>query len=253
MQDSKAHQLHAQSEEERELKHNFPAALSHIAEAILEYNNEGNLGGMAQAYASQAITYKHLGRIAPDEKKARAFFISAKMSALTGVKIGEETGNAEDATLPYYSAAKMLEEIGEGKEALVYFEKAVNSPLPPQHNRLSVRADMKNHLAACGYRNAASPEEKKEYYEQAKAAIQELLHSNEEDSYVFNVWLSGAYLRMADMLYSDNPEESKQYLEKAKEVIQKDSRLGLRQEQYELLKNNLRKRQMERFNKESIL
>jgi hypothetical protein len=112
---------------------------------------------------------------------------------------------------------------------------------------------MKNHLAACGYRNAASPEEKKEYYEQAKAAIQELLHSNEEDSYVFNVWLSGAYLRMANMLYSDNPEESKQYLEKAKEVIQKDSRLVLRQEQYELLKNNLRKRQMERFNKESIL
>lgn len=253
MDQSKAHQLHTQSEEQRELKHDFHGALRLIAEAIIEYNNEGNIGGMAEAYASQAITYKHLGRIAQDEKKAHALFISAKMSALTGVQIGEETGNAQDATLPFYSAGKMLEEIGEGKEAFVYFEKAVNSPLPSRHDRPAVRADMKNHLAVCGYRNATSSEEKKEYFDKAKAAVEELINSNEENTYVYNVWLSGAYLRMADMLYADSPEESKQYLEKAKEVIDKDSRLGLRQEQYELLKNNLRKRQMERFNKESIL
>jgi chaperonin cofactor prefoldin len=48
-----------------------------------------------------------------------------------------------------------------------------------------------------------------------------------------HVWVSGAYLRLAKLLKTDNPQESQAYLNQAKTIIDSDSRLVIRKQQLE--------------------
>lgn len=58
-------------------------------------------------------------------------------------------------------------------------------------------------------------------------------HATELDPFLYNVWVSGAYLRLAKLLKTDNPEESHFYFEKAKKIIDSDNRLVIRKQQLE--------------------
>ena len=56
-------------------------------------------------------------------------------------------------------------------------------------------------------------------------------HSGDIDGYTFNIWLSGAYLRLAEILKQDRPTESANYLKQARTIIQPDAKQIIRKKQ----------------------
>jgi len=63
--------------------------------------------------------------------------------------------------------------------------------------------------------------------------------SSQIDSFLFNVWVSGAYLRAAKLLKTNNSEESQSFLNQAKEIIDSDNRLVIRKQQLDAFMKNL--------------
>ncbi len=63
--------------------------------------------------------------------------------------------------------------------------------------------------------------------------------SSQIDSFLYNVWVSGAYLRLAKLLEIDNPEESLDFLHRAKAIIDSDSRLVIRKQQLDAFTKHL--------------
>jgi hypothetical protein len=55
---------------------------------------------------------------------------------------------------------------------------------------------------------------------------------------LFNVWVSGAYLRLAKLLKSDHREESQLFLKQAKEIIDSDDRIVIRKQQLDAFMKN---------------
>ena len=70
-------------------------------------------------------------------------------------------------------------------------------------------------------------------------ALEDLQKADEVDVNNKNVWLSGGYMSLAEMLRSDDPEAAKTYLAKAKEFITDDPRLAVRLKQWKALKKIL--------------
>ena len=65
-------------------------------------------------------------------------------------------------------------------------------------------------------------------------------HQDKEDAFKINVWISGAYLRLAKILISDQKsEQAKTYLSKGEQTVLKDPRLVIRKQQLEILKKKI--------------
>ncbi|MEO6508624.1 MAG: hypothetical protein ABIO02_01605, partial [Patescibacteria group bacterium] len=253
------HDYHLAAEKAREAKE-YNRALEYIEKAHEIYSHEGNLGKVAEASASEAITYTNRGRAAQDTAQRAADFQKAKESAIRSVEEAEKTGNPEDSTLPLFTAAKTLQQLGEMEQAVEFYKKAVELPLPEDHkpSEVAIYADIKNHLATCEYSLAATSEEKATALKEAEQSVEELMQSgidklSEAQRYNYNVWLSGAYMRIADVLYSDDPEKAMSFLKQADEIIESDERLIARKDQIAQLRNTLRQRQQDMYKKDSLL
>ena len=72
-------------------------------------------------------------------------------------------------------------------------------------------------------------------------ALGELENAEESNSYFKNAWLSGAHLRIAEMVAQDNPELAKKHVEEARRIIEGDERLILRNSQLEKLEKTILK------------
>jgi hypothetical protein len=59
------------------------------------------------------------------------------------------------------------------------------------------------------------------------------------DSYLINVWTSGGYMHLAEILVNDSPQQSKIALQKAKNIIDSDDRLIIRRRQLATLISSL--------------
>ncbi len=66
------------------------------------------------------------------------------------------------------------------------------------------------------------------------------LIKNNEDSFKINVWISGAYLRLAKILINDQKiKQAEIYLFKGEEIVLQDPRLVIRKQQLEILKKKI--------------
>lgn len=215
-------------------------------EALLAYQKDGDILGFAEALSDRVIVLNHLF----EETNDRVFIILAKNTARASVEIAEYSGDKTAIAIPYFNLAKVQTTMEEYKEALESYKKAVeniiNNP-PSSNNRASIVADFKAHTETAAYKAGD-----KSALERAEMAIAELeqvpvisdedylakdklLAFNEEVSYNKNVWLSGAHMRIAEMLKKDNPSKAKEHLQKAKEIIDSDERLKIRKSQWEKL------------------
>src|SRR5437016_4444882 len=98
---------------------------------------------------------------------------------------------------------------------------------PESFNRAGVLADMKVHWYTCMYKAGD-----KSGLDRALMAVKDLEVSDEKtvSKYNYDVWLSGAHMRIAEMLKEDNLEEAKKHLQMAKEIIDTNADLKLRAE-----------------------
>jgi tetratricopeptide (TPR) repeat protein len=221
MSSQKGRILHARAEQAREKEQDLLKSLKLADEATIAYADDGDYLGIAEVQSSRFIAFKHLHRKTND----KAYLTLAKFAALSAVELSELSDDPKAATLPYFNLGKAYEEIKDYNNAIIYFEKALSSPLPDSHNRTAVKADIKAHLSFAKYKSVD-----KSGLGLMSEAISEL-EVAEEQKYEKDVWLSGAHMRAAEMLRQDNPQLAKEHLQKAKEIIDGNPDLKLRAEQ----------------------
>ena len=217
-----AHSIHVKEEQARE-SGNFLEALRLSDEATLLYQKEGDVVGLAEIQSARFEIFKHLFF----ETNDKSFLILGKMSAKAGVKIAENSGKTEALAIPLFCLAKALTLLKKHEKAQEKYQEALEV-LPQSHqNRPSVEADIKIHKAICSIEMGNSGGEN-----DALQAISDL-EGSDEQKYEKDVWISGAYLKLAEAL------SSREYLEKAKAIIDASPELVLRKKQLEKLTASL--------------
>lgn len=200
---------------------NFVEALKLTDEAIIAYQKEGDLLGAAEIQSSRSLIFRHLYEETQDEN----YLIVAKHASLAGVEIAQKSANKTALAIPLFNLAKIQEQLNEPAACNTYQEaldNLTNNP-PEEHNRAGVVADFKIHLYAC-LGNVGEVEK----------SIEEL-EASDETKYNKDVWLSGAHMKIAKILQTNDPEKAKEHLQKAKEIIDANPDLALRLKQWEKL------------------
>lgn len=233
MQSEKAHEIHVMAGHARE-SGKFSEAIKLIVDAIHLYEEGEDWIGAADAMGDASLTLRHLYR----ESKDITWLYLAKFFAENAVNITRKmkVGLAR----PLFNLAKVQEELGDfGVAAKTYGEAVSVFDSTPQelHNRSGVLADMKVHMYTCQYKTGD-----KGGLEKAVGALSELEDSDEKtvSKYNYDVWVSGAHMRIAEMLKEDDLEKAKEHLEEAKEIIFSNPDLKIRKEQWEKLSSTFK-------------
>lgn len=236
---SKGRKFHDLATEIRE-EGNFGVSLNLHNLSLYSYSQDKDFTGFSEALADMSITYRHMASKLNDD----SYLILAKNFAKSAVEIAEQKAPKEALALAYFNLAKAYADLGEKTKAVDYFKKAFDQlqENPPQtHNRPAIKADFQIHY---GTALAKSGDDKGiEFIEEgiklleAVETTEESVESEEdvESSYNKNVWLSGAYGNLADLLRDSNADRAREALQKAKEIIDSDKRLKLRLGQWEKL------------------
>ncbi|SRR5260221_5704250 len=193
-------------------------------EAKKVYLKERNVVGLSDLYGSISLAYRHLGDLE-----------EAKKAAEEAVRVAKENNLKGDLARPLFNLAKVKEDLKDFGGAVEDYKESIKlfqEQNPTLHNRPGVLADMNIHLATCEYKA-----NDKSGLERALSAIEDLKNSDEEQisKYNYDVWLSGAYMKIADILKKHNLEMAHEYLGKAKEIIDANPKLEIRKKQWEEL------------------
>lgn len=224
--------LHKLAEDARERK-DFLMALEYTDKATLAYQKDHDFLGLSEVQSSRQSTFKHLYRTTGD----KVFLILEKHAAESAVAIAEKSGDKEALGITYHNLGKYYFETKEYEKAVEAFKRAVDNLIQypsARHSRSSVIADIKGHLYAAEYHTGD-----KTALDRALGALKELEDAQEENPYNKNAWLSGAHLRIAEMLAQDNLELARKHLGEARKIIEADKRLVLRKNQLEKLEKKL--------------
>ncbi len=224
---SKARQIHKQAEQARE-NGDFVEALKLTDEAMVAYQESGDTSGLAEVQSSRFLTLRHLYEQTNDKN----YLTLAKYTVQAAIEIAQKSDNKKALAIPLFNLAKAQEILGELSSACVSYQAALDNITtnpPEEHARPAVVADFKIHLYTCQYLSG-----EKSALEKAEQALSELAAADEA-KYNKDVWLSGAHMRIVEMLHADNPEKAREHLQKAKEIIDSNPDLKLRLKQWEKL------------------
>jgi len=205
-----------QREKEEHLK-----SLISSDQAIVALQEEGNTSKMAETCSARSITFIHLHA----ETKDPVYLILAKSAASVAVDVARLGGNKTELAIPLLGLGRIHSKLNEHQEAAECYKQALEnmSDLSP-----AVVADIRIHLAASQYKTGD-----KSAVDRLKKSLADL-EKADEDSYNKNVWVSGAYMKLAELL------KSKDHLIKAKEIIDSDPRLTIRLKQWTELSSKLK-------------
>jgi tetratricopeptide (TPR) repeat protein len=230
--ESKGRQLHKKALKLREQKH-IVEAQKVDQEALDAYAKDNDTLGFSELLSMHAKSYLHQYHFS----QFKPYLLLAKHIAEAGVEIAENTGDPSQTILPIFNLGEVCADAGDLKGAIEAYRKAVDriqSNVSPLHNRTSVLANMKVHLYTTEYTNGD-----KSALERAEEALSDLEKSNDASDYEKHVWISGAHMRIAKMLITDNQPKAREHLLKAKEIIDSDPELVIRKEQWEKLAKEL--------------
>jgi tetratricopeptide (TPR) repeat protein len=191
-------------------------------QAIVRYQEDKDYANMIGALTGRLLSWKHL--FYKTEDKIYAIFVKKEAEAM--LEIAKEHQLLDRIYLIHFlngTSAILLKDYPVAEKE---FGQAVE--LYPNDN--AEKGDWIAHLGEAIYRNGRK-EEGKKLILQGVQIIEE--KSSQIDSFIFNVWVSGAYLRLAKLLKPDNLEESQIFLSKAKKIIDSDDRLVIRKQQLE--------------------
>lgn len=224
MKSKKGKKLHNQAEKARE-NEDYLNALKITDEAIIAYESDGDQQGLAEVLASRVITLRHLA----NETNDNSFLILALGQADSSVEIARRSEKKEALAIPLYNLAKAQEDAEKLSEAILTYHNAIewmeNFP-PKDYDKDFVLADMRVHLEICRYKAGD-----KRALENAEKYLQELENMSPKDQYLKDVWISGAYMRLAKILRQDSIDKCKAYFEKAREIIHSNPSLKIRRKQ----------------------
>lgn len=219
--------LHVKSEQFRE-SGDFLKAVITAQGAQKLYLEEENPIKAAEACASEMLAWRHKFEKEGNPEDS----VYAREAIEKGVLIMKESGKKVGLGIVLYNLAKFYQTEGNNeqaiknmKAALSAFEDAPDDPVGfPAHI-----AEIRTRLSAFEYGFGDDTA-----FERFETAVSDLEHSPHPDSYSQTVWLSGAYMHMAQA-YARLGEKGRagEYYMKAKETLGKDQRFKLRNEQIE--------------------
>lgn len=206
-------------------------ALNLYNHALVGYQQKQDYSGVLSVLCGRLISWQHLF----NQEEDKVYAIFARKEAESMLYIAQEYGIKDRDYLIHFLFGKSCIFLKDFRQAEVEFQQAVN--LYPQDN--AEKGDWLAHLGEAIYKNDRK-EEGERVILQGVQHIQ--AHQEEEDSFKVNVWISGAYFRLAKILISDQKiEHAKIYLSKGEEIVLKDPRLVIRKQQLEILKKKISK------------
>lgn len=213
----------------------FIQALVFEDQALVAFQEEGDLAGLAETQAGRFLTFRHLAEKTGD----RSYLILAKYAALSGVEISTRLGDKTSLAIPFFNLAKAQQTLGEVKEAVKSFREALKNITenpPKSHNRPAVIADFKLNLSVAEYLTGD-----KSALDRARAALKDLERAD-EDSYNKNVWLASSHIKLAEALKNNKPTLAQKHLLQSKAIIDSDPRLKLIAAKWDKLSKTFEKR-----------
>lgn len=207
-------------------------SLSLFDQALILASENRDIELFCEAISGRSISLRHLA----DKNGDGNLLILAMHELKAAVDAAEDSGIKESLALPHFQLGSVLEKLNKLPEAADAYEKAVTNledDPPKAHNRPAVKADFKIHLYAAEHKNG-----NREAFDKLQEAVGEL-EKAEEDSYNKNVWISGAYMRMAELLKDEQKAQANEYINKAKGIIDSDPRLSIRLTQWEKLSSEI--------------
>lgn len=214
-----------QAEQARE-RGDFKRSLELLADAVVASFEERKEEKLVDVFSSQALVYRHLF----EKTNYKNYLVLAKHSSLAAVELARQTNDPTQLAISLYNLGKVQESNGEETEALKNYKESVNQKI----ERPAMLAEMKTRLAVLEFKYGDSTA-----MERFEKALEELMASEDRDNYAKSVWVSGAYMHMADTLISKDKEKARELLSEAKKIIASDMRLKLRKLQLEKLEEKL--------------
>ena len=181
--------------------------------------------------SGRLISWQHLF----NHEEDKIYAILARKEAESMLTIAQEYGIHDRDYLIHFLFGKSCIFLKDFNCAEIEFKKAVE--VFPHDN--AEKGDLIAHLGEAIYRNGRKEEGERVILE----GVQQIqAHHNDYDSFRINVWISGAYLRLAKILINDNRiEQAKIYLHKGEVIVLNDTRLVIRKQQLEILKKKIDK------------
>lgn len=219
------------AEDSRE-KEDFLAALKYTDEALSMSSEEKNPVAFTEALASRFLTLRHLFEKTGDEN----YMILAKQVVLASVEIARKSQDQKALAIPLFNLGKAYETLQEYEKAVEAYQEAItnmqNNP-PEGHESKAELQEMIIHLSFAQYKNGD-----KTAAERLEEALK-VLDAETEDKYKKDVWLSGGYMDLVEILANDNPATSHEALNRAEAIINANPELVIRKRQLETLKKTL--------------
>jgi len=217
-------ELHAKGSNARE-KDDHLSALQFLDHAIVGYQKIGNYRGMVNVLKDRTLTWKHYFLLTGDTSYA----ILAQKDAESMLEIVKDRGLKDKLSTSYFR-------LGEVAMLFENYPQAINNyKLSLEHytGPLSEKGDFRYHLGEALYRRGQKKNGKKTML----AGLKEIQDGAVKvDDFLINVWESGCYGRLAELLKDDDPKEAVRYLEKAEKIAKSDKRLIIRRRQIKELR-----------------
>ncbi len=206
-----------QAEQARE-RGDFKRALELLGDAIVASIDEREEEKLVDILSAQALVFRHLF----DKTQNESYLLLAKHSSLNAVELAEKFNDPTLLCVANYNLGKVNEILKNFEDALASYKAAVFQKI----DRPAMTAEMETRLAVLEFRMGDN-----EAMGRFEKAVSELVEAQESDNYSKAVWLSGAYMHMADALIGKDNDKAKTMLSEAEKVIASDMRLKLRKEQ----------------------
>ncbi len=222
-----AKELHSQAENAREIGA-FSDSLKLTDESLVAYQEEHNLAGVINVLASRSITLRLLWQ----KTKDKSFLILAEHECKAACEIAKQNTDESLLVMPLYRLAQVQEDLGDFEIALKSYDAAVSAFVvapPAPHDRPAVFLEMQIRADLCAYLIGDKSRLPKAFEELSK------LEETNEWQYNKDVWVSGSYMKLAEVLRKDDTMQARQYLVKAKHIIDTNPQLVIRKAQWKAL------------------
>ncbi len=197
-------------------------ALDLLNRSLEVFAREKDLARFAHVLLDRGICWQHLYQFNHNDPGFAVLYkkdAEAMLEILLSQHLNEELDGA------YYMNAKAASLYGDYAKAVELFRLAIQH-LP--QTRLAQKGDWRTSLGKALY---YSGEKDKGVQEALEGVEQIKAHAAEIDVYMAGVWVSGGYMKLAEMFLQDEPAKSAGYVEQAKAVLGNDSQFAVRRKQ----------------------
>lgn len=220
--------LHNDAEIARE-QEEYDDALNKVKQAILEYKKTKNYMGLVAGIQTRCLVYKHLFLLS----KKGIYLKLAKADIKEGLSIVKKYKLPNMLSSCYFRLGELAMLVNDYTDAIKNYQKAINNYIGTECEK----GDYQYHLGEALYKNGERESGKNELFKGLRK-IQE--NKSEVNCFLSNVWESGCYLKLANLLKDNEPDESEKYLKSAKKIIDSDQRLVIRKRQLKELEKKLK-------------